>query len=56
MPLERTTSRGKPGYRWGKSGKIYTYTSGDSASRERAKKKASAQGAAIRASGFKERK
>lgn len=56
MPVERTTFRGKPGYRWGKSGKVYTYTAGNPSSRERAKKKASAQGAAARASGYKERK
>ena len=56
MPIERTTKGGQPGYRWGKTGKVYTYTAGDAASRERAKKKAAAQGAAARASGYKDRK
>ena len=56
MPVKRCQSGGKPGYRWGDSGKCYTYTAGDAASRERAKKKATAQGQAARASGYKGKK
>ena len=47
MPVERCSKDGKPGYRWGKQGTCYTYTSGDKASRERAKAKATKQGRAI---------
>jgi len=54
MPVERASKDGKPGYRWGKSGKVYTYTPGDKESRERAKNKARKQGIAVKASGWKE--
>jgi hypothetical protein len=47
MPIQRTSSGGKPGYRYGDSGKVYTYKAGSAASRERAKKKAIQQGLAI---------
>jgi len=47
MPIQRTTVRGKPAYRYGKTGKPYSYTPGNKASRERAKAKARAQGVAI---------
>jgi len=47
MPVQSCRSEGKPGYRWGESGKCYTYTPGDDASRERAKDKAARQGRAI---------
>jgi hypothetical protein len=47
MPVKATTKNGKPGYKYGASGKVYTYTPGDPASRERAKKKAAKQGRAI---------
>jgi hypothetical protein len=53
MPVHRTTKGGKPGYQWGSSGKVYTYTPGNKASRERAKAKAGKQGAAAHASGYK---
>lgn len=49
MPLMRCTKNGKPAYKWGESGKPYTYTPGNEASRERAKNKAIRQGRAIKA-------
>jgi hypothetical protein len=53
MPVKRTTKNGKPAYRWGDSGKAYTYTAGNKSSRERAKSKAREQGRAARASGYR---
>jgi len=50
MPIEACTLDGKPGFRWGKEGKCYTYTPGDEASREAARAKAERQGRAIEAS------
>lgn len=50
MPVEHATKDGKPGYRWGKHGHVYTYTPGDEASKARAKRKALEQGQAIKAS------
>jgi hypothetical protein len=47
MPINRATSGGKPGYRAGKTGKVYTYKAGDKKSREAAKKKAINQELAI---------
>ncbi len=47
MPLNKATSGGKPGYRWGQEGKVYTYKPGDAASRLKAKKAALRQGLAI---------
>ncbi len=41
MPVMKTTKNGKTGYRWGKSGKVYTGKD--------AKKKAEAQGRAVKA-------
>jgi hypothetical protein len=55
MPLTRSTKNGKPGYKWGKSGKVYTYTPGNNASKERAKQKALRQGRAIEVSKAKKR-
>ncbi len=48
MPVKRTTKNGKPAYKWGDSGKAYTYTAGDKSSRTRAKNKALKQGRAIK--------
>ena len=48
MPVQKTTKNGKPAYKWGKSGHPYTYTSGDEASRERARAKAAKQGRAVK--------
>jgi hypothetical protein len=47
MPIQRTTQNGKPGYRYGEAGKVYTYSPGNAASRKAAKKKAIKQGLAI---------
>lgn len=47
MPIIRTTSGGKPAYKYGESGKPYTYTAGDAASRKAARDKAARQGRAI---------
>lgn len=53
MPTEACVMNGKPGRRWGKQGKCYTYTPGDEESKKRAEEKAKAQGRAIHASGGK---
>jgi len=50
MPVQPCRKDGKPGYRYGKSGKCYTYTPGNEKSRKSAKRKAYLQGAAIKAS------
>jgi hypothetical protein len=47
MPVQPCHEDGKPGYRWGESGKCYTYTPGDEESRERARALAERQGRAI---------
>jgi len=46
MPVRRCQSDGKPGFKWGDSGKCYTYTEGDQASRDRARAAAERQGRA----------
>jgi len=56
MPVQQCTLDGKPGYKWGESGKCYTYTQGSEVSRKGAIRKAQAQGAAVRATGWKEKK
>jgi hypothetical protein len=53
MPVERCWSNGKPGFRWGKEGKCYTYTPNNADSRWRAKDKAAQQGRAIQVKGEK---
>lgn len=55
MPVESCQLNGKPGFRWGSSGKCYTYTEGDKASMDRAKQKAGKQGQAAHASGYQEK-
>lgn len=55
MPVRNCSEDGKPGYRWGDSGKCYVYTSNDPKSRERALTQARAQGLAARLSGYKEK-
>ena len=47
MPVKNCKSNGKPGYKWGDSGKCYTYTPNNEASRKKAKQKAHIQGAAM---------
>ena len=54
MPVERVTVNGKPGYRWGNSGKVYLYTAGSATSRARAYALATRQGQAARAAGHTE--
>lgn len=50
--MHRGSDSKGPYYQWGKSGKKYHYTTGNKASRERAKKKAREQARAIYASGY----
>ena len=47
MPIHRTTKNGKPAMQYGIHGAKYTYTAGNAASREIAKKKAIKQALAI---------
>lgn len=47
MPVQKCRSKGKLGYKYGKSGKCYTYTSGNERSRKAAKRRAYLQGIAI---------
>lgn len=47
MPLKECTENGRPGYKWGDSGKCYTYTPGDDEGRREAKRRAYVQGYAI---------
>lgn len=47
MPLQDCQKDGKPGLRWGESGKCYTYTPGNEGSKNRAKKNAIAQAISI---------
>jgi hypothetical protein len=49
MPVKRCRSNGRPGYKWGDSGKCYTYTPGNKRSRAAAKAKAAKQGKAVKA-------
>jgi hypothetical protein len=47
MPVKTCKSDGKPGYKWGNSGKCYTYPPGDAKARNEAKRRAVVQGIAI---------
>jgi hypothetical protein len=47
MPVKECQSEGKPGLKWGDSGKCYTYTPNNEGSRNKAKKLAIIQGIAI---------
>ena len=51
MPLKRTTKNGRPAFKYGDSGKAYSYKPGDKTTRELAKKKALRQGRAMKAGG-----
>ncbi|HWB89493.1 MAG TPA: hypothetical protein VG872_09855 [Acidimicrobiia bacterium] len=53
MPVHRGKDGKGPYYQWGESGKKYHYESGDKRSRERAKDRATKQGQAARASGYR---
>lgn len=50
MPVESCQKDGRPGYRWGRAGTCYPYTSGDEDSRQAAHARAMRQGRAIEAS------
>lgn len=50
MPVRRAKKKGKPGFRYGSTGRVYTYTPGNARSKANAHAKAEAQGKAIRAS------
>lgn len=52
MPVTSCQENGKPGYRWGSSGKCYTYTAGNESSKNRARSSAERQGRAARAGGY----
>ena len=47
MPVKDCQSENKPGYKWGDSGKCYTYDPKNESSRRTAKKSAILQGLAI---------
>ena len=47
MPIKDCQDNGKPGLKWGDSGKCYTYTPKDERSRNKAKKSAITQGIAV---------
>ena len=47
MPVENCNYDGKPGFKWGSSGKCYTYQPDDKESMRMAKEKATKQGMAI---------
>lgn len=50
MPIQSCQLNNKPGFKWGESGKCYTYTAGDESSKRRAKAKAEKQMRAIKKS------
>jgi len=52
MPVQTCQLNGKPGYRYGTSGKCYTYTPNNKASEAAALRKAHAQETAIKKSGY----
>lgn len=52
MPIQSCSLNGKPGYQYGDSGKCYTYTPGNDASKGMARAKAEKQAAAIRSQGY----
>jgi len=47
VPVQECEENKKPGYRWGSSGRCYTYSADDEEARKRAKQKAAIQGYAI---------
>lgn len=47
MPIKRCQIDNKPGYKWGDSGKCYSYNPNNESSIKEAKKSAVAQGLAI---------
>ena len=53
VPVHRGKDSKGPYYQWGDSGKRYHYASGEKRSRDAARQKATKQGQAARASGYK---
>jgi hypothetical protein len=53
MPVDRGQDSKGPYYRWGGSGKKYRYTAGNKRSRKMARDKATKQGQAARAHGYR---
>ena len=53
MPVERGRDRIGPFYRWGKHGAKYRYTANDAPSRAAARARATRQGQAARAHGYR---
>jgi hypothetical protein len=53
MPVQRREDSKGPYYQWGDHGRKYRYTSGDKASRDRAKQGATRQGQAAHARGYR---
>ena len=49
MPVKPCREKGKPGFKWGDSGKCYVYTAGDITGKNRAKASAERQGRAVNA-------
>jgi len=49
MPVQRCQQDGKPGFKWGKRGKCYTYNPNDTKGKAEARLKAETQGRAIEA-------
>ena len=47
MPVKACSEDGKSGWKWGDTGKCYTYTAGDDSASGKAKQKAYLQGAAV---------
>jgi hypothetical protein len=47
MPIKPCSNNGKPGYKWGDSGKCYTYNPKDKTSKDRARTLAEQQMKAI---------
>jgi hypothetical protein len=54
MPIVSCSLEGKPGYKWGESGKCYTYDEGDVQGMRVARSRAAAQASAAYSSGFEE--
>jgi hypothetical protein len=54
MPVQPCTKDGKPGYRWGETGKCYTYPPGSRKARADARMQAEIQGYAVEKSGYQE--
>lgn len=56
MPIQECKENGKPGFKYGKSGKCYVYESGNESAKESARDKARKQGAAVKLSQMREGK